>query len=50
MRLIRPSQFTLQGLIFLTRQPPDHLVMVKSIAEELGLPEFYFSKQIQAID
>lgn len=48
MLFSRASQYTLQALIYLARQPPDHVVMVKSMAAELGLPEFYLGKLIQA--
>ncbi|OYY93941.1 MAG: hypothetical protein B7Y41_09600 [Hydrogenophilales bacterium 28-61-23] len=48
MLLSRASQYTLQALIYLARQPSDHLVMVKDMALELGLPEFYLGKLIQA--
>ena len=48
MLLSRASQYTLQALIYLARQPPDQMVMVKAMAEELGLPEFYLGKLIQA--
>lgn len=47
MLLSRASQYTLQALIFLARQPPDHMVMVKDMADELGLPVFYLAKLIQ---
>lgn len=48
MLLSRASQYTLQALIYLAQQPPDHMVMVKDMAAELGLPEFYLGKLIQA--
>ncbi len=48
MLLSRASQYTLQALIYLARQPPDQMVMVKDMAEELGLPVFYLGKLIQA--
>jgi Rrf2 family protein len=47
MLLSRASQYTLQALIYLARQQPDQMVMVKDIAEELGLPVFYLGKLIQ---
>jgi Rrf2 family protein len=48
MLLSRASQYTLQALIYLARQPPDQMIMVKDMAVELGLPEFYLGKLIQA--
>jgi len=47
MLLSRASQYTLQALIYLARQPPGRMVMVKQIADELGLPLFYLGKLIQ---
>lgn len=47
MLLSRSSQYTLQALIYLARQPEGHMVMVKDIAEALGLPVFYLAKLIQ---
>lgn len=49
MLLSRASQYTLQALIYLARQPPDQRVMVKQIAEALALPEFYLGKLIQPL-
>ncbi len=48
MLLSRASQYTLQALIYLARQPPDRLVMVKEIADGLDLPVFYLGKLMQA--
>jgi Rrf2 family transcriptional regulator, iron-sulfur cluster assembly transcription factor len=48
MLLSRASQYTLQALIFLARQPPGQRVMIKDIAEALDLPVFYLGKLIQA--
>jgi Rrf2 family protein len=48
MLLSRASQYTLQALIYLAQQPIGQVVMVKTIAEQLGLPEFYLGKLIQA--
>lgn len=48
MLLSRASQYTLQALIYLARQPPDQMIMVKEIAEALALPEFFLGKLIQA--
>ena len=48
MLLSRASQYTLQALIYLARQESDQMVMVKDMAEELGLPVFYLGKLIQA--
>jgi Rrf2 family protein len=45
--LNRASQYTLQALIYLARQPPGRLVMVKEIADALDLPLHYLSKLIQ---
>ena len=47
MLLSRASQYTLQALIYLARQPPDRMVLVKRMADELGLPVFYLAKLIQ---
>jgi len=47
MLLNRASQYTLQALIYLARQPPGRMVMVKDMADELGLPMFYLAKLIQ---
>ena len=48
MLLSRASQYTLQALIYLARQPPGRRVMIKDIADTLGLPVFYLAKLIQA--
>jgi Rrf2 family transcriptional regulator, iron-sulfur cluster assembly transcription factor len=48
MLLSRASQYTLQALIYLARQPPGQRVMIKDIAEALDLPVFYLGKLIQA--
>jgi Rrf2 family transcriptional regulator, iron-sulfur cluster assembly transcription factor len=48
MLLSRASQYTLQALIFLARQPPGRRVMIKDIADTLELPVFYLAKLIQA--
>ena len=47
MLLSRASQYTLQALIFLARQPPDRMVMVREMADQLGIPLFYLGKLIQ---
>lgn len=47
MLLSRASQYTLQALIYLARQPDGRMVMVKEMAEALGLPMFYLAKLIQ---
>lgn len=47
MLLSRSSQYTLQALIYLARQPPGKRVMIKDIAENLELPVFYLGKLIQ---
>ncbi len=47
MLLSRASQYTLQALIYLARQPAGRMVMVKDIADALGLPMFYLAKLIQ---
>jgi Rrf2 family protein len=47
MLLSRASQYTLQALIYLARLPPEQLVMVKVMAEDLGLPVFYLGKLVQ---
>ncbi len=47
MLLSRASQYTLQALIYLARQPDGRMVMVKEIADALGLPMFYLAKLIQ---
>jgi Rrf2 family iron-sulfur cluster assembly transcriptional regulator len=47
MLLSRASQYTLQALIYLARQPPERMVLVKQMADELGLPVFYLAKLIQ---
>lgn len=48
MLLSRASQYTLQALIYLARQPPGQRVMIKDIAAALDLPVFYLGKLIQA--
>lgn len=47
MHLSRASQYTLQTLIYLARQPQGQMVMVKEIADALDLPVFYLAKLIQ---
>jgi len=47
MLLSRASQYTLQALIYLARQPEGRMVLVKEMADELGLPVFYLAKLIQ---
>jgi Rrf2 family protein len=47
MLLSRASQYTVQALIFLARQPRGRMVMVKEIADELDLPMHYLAKLIQ---
>lgn len=47
MLLSRASQYTLQALIYLARQPEGRMVMVRDIADALGLPMFYLAKLIQ---
>lgn len=47
MLLSRASQYTVQALIYLARQPNDRLVMVKEIADQLDLPMFYLAKLMQ---
>ncbi len=47
MLLSRASQYTLQALIYLARQEPGRMVMVKEIADELNLPMFFLAKLIQ---
>lgn len=47
MLLSRASQYTLQALIYLARQPEGRMVVVKEMADELGLPLFYLAKLIQ---
>jgi len=47
MLLSRASQYTLQALIYLARQPPGRMVMVSDMADELGLPQHYLAKLIQ---
>ena len=47
MLLSRASQYTLQALIYLARQPRERRVMVKEIADSLHLPQYYLSKLIQ---
>lgn len=47
MLLSRASQYTLQALIYLARQPPGQRVMIKEIADSLDLPMFYLAKLIQ---
>jgi len=48
MLLSRASQYTLQALIYLARQPIGKTVSARHIANELGLPVFYLAKLIQA--
>lgn len=48
MLLSRASQYTLQAMIYLARQPPGQRVMIKEIADSLDLPMFYLAKLIQA--
>jgi Rrf2 family iron-sulfur cluster assembly transcriptional regulator len=48
MLLSRSSQYTLQALIYLARQPRGRMVMVKQMADALGLPLFYLAKLIQS--
>lgn len=47
MLFSRASQYTLQALIYLARQPEGRRVMVKEIADALGLPLFYLAKLMQ---
>lgn len=49
MLLSRASQYTLQALIHLARQPAEQMVMVKEIADALDLPVFYLAKLIQPL-
>jgi len=49
MLLSRGSQYTLQALIFLARQPEDRLCMVRDIADELAIPPFYLAKLMQPV-
>jgi len=48
MLLSRAGQYTLQALIYLARQPAGQRVMIKEIADSLGLPMFYLAKLMQA--
>ncbi len=47
MLLTRASQYTVQALIYLARQPPGHRVMVREMADALHLPANYLAKLIQ---
>ncbi len=48
MLLNRASQYTLQALIYLARQPPGQRIMIRDIAAALGLPMFYLTKLMRA--
>lgn len=49
MLLSRGSQYTLQALIHLARQPASRRCMVRDIAEELDIPPFYLAKLMQPV-
>jgi Rrf2 family protein len=49
MLLSRGSQYTLQALIYLAGQPPGKLIMVREIADQLGIPPYYLGKLLQPI-
>jgi Rrf2 family protein len=47
MLLNRSAQYTLQALIYLASQPRDQLLLVREIANQLGIPPLYLSKLMQ---
>ncbi|MBI5331460.1 MAG: Rrf2 family transcriptional regulator [Betaproteobacteria bacterium] len=47
MLLSRSTQYTLQALLYLTRKGPERRVLVREIADEMGLPVFYLAKLLQ---
>jgi Rrf2 family protein len=49
MLLSRGSQYTLQAMIFLARQPRGALILVREIADRLAIPPFYLAKLLQPI-
>jgi Rrf2 family protein len=49
MLLSRGSQYTLQALIYLAGQPAGKMLLVRDIANELDIPQFYLAKLLQPI-
>jgi Rrf2 family protein len=49
MLLSRTSQYILQALIYLARQPSGRFVMIKEMAAALHSPECYLAKLIQPL-
>ena len=47
MRLSRGSEYGLEGLIFLARQPPGTIKLINEIAEAQGLPQSFLAKIFQ---
>jgi len=44
MILNRGAQYTLQAMIYLAGQPPSRMVLVREMADRLGLPPHYLAK------
>ncbi len=49
MRLSRGSEYGLEGLLFLARQPPGTVKLINEIAEAQGLPQSFLAKIFQKL-
>ncbi len=49
MILSRTSQYAIQALIFIATQPPGVPVLIRNVAEHLGVPPPYLAKIMQAL-
>ena len=49
MRLSRESEYGLEGLIFLAKQPPGTVMPLSEIAQTQGLPQYFLAKIFQKL-